>query len=112
MAIFAATLLAPAAVKAQPLTVSTTTTVVLRAGPGVEYPHVSVIHGGTPVTVYGCLSGWSWCDVSFRDARGWVAGGYLSTPYNGRTGLLPNLGARLGLPITPFRLRRLLGPLL
>jgi uncharacterized protein YraI len=100
--LFPAALLAPVMAQAQAPTAFTTTTVVLRAGPSVEYPHVAVVDGGAPVTLYGCLPGWRWCDVSFRNNRGWVAGGYLSAPYRGQNVPLVNFGARIGLPIIGF----------
>jgi uncharacterized protein YraI len=93
---------APAQAQAQAVTGFTTSSVVLRAGPSVAYPHVLVIPGGAPVTVYGCVAGWTWCDVSYQDARGWVTGTYLSSSYQGARVPLPGFAARLGLPILGF----------
>ncbi|MFM0366957.1 hypothetical protein PQR35_39300 [Paraburkholderia sediminicola] len=39
---------------------------------------------GVPLTVMGCVEGYSWCDVAAPDLRGWVYGGSLSYPYRGR----------------------------
>ncbi len=97
-----ALLLLPAAAKAQ--SAFTTTAVSLRAGPAVTYPSVLVLGPGTPLTVNGCLSGWSWCDVSSPAARGWVAGAYLTSPYQGARVPLSGYGLQLGLPIIAFSL--------
>ena len=45
----------------------------LRAGPDRSFPLLSWLQGGTPVTVFGCLNGWHWCDVAFGFNRGWVS---------------------------------------
>jgi uncharacterized protein YraI len=82
----------------------TTANVAMRAGPAVAYPHVTVLRAGTPVTVYGCLTDYSWCDTSFGNARGWVAADYLSTPYQGNRVAIPAFGAQLGLAILNFSL--------
>lgn len=100
--LFASALLVPSPVWAQGLTAITNATVVLRAGPAANYPNVSLFERGTTVFVHGCLPEWSWCDVSYRDVRGWLAGGYLSSAYQGRDLPIPDSGARLGLPIIPF----------
>ena len=61
----------------------TNTAVNLYAGPAQDYPVVSQLPGGAPVTVMGCVSGYTWCDVAIEQARGWVYGGYLTYPYQG-----------------------------
>lgn len=55
----------------------------LRAGPNRAYPVVAQVDAGAPLDVHGCLDGWSWCDVSFEDSRGWMYGGGISFAYNG-----------------------------
>ena len=82
----------------------TTTNVSMRAGPSSDYPRVTVLNAGAPVTVYGCLQDYSWCDTSFRDARGWVAATYLTYPYQGNRVAIPAFGAQLGLAILNFSL--------
>jgi uncharacterized protein YraI len=61
----------------------TTGPVNLRAGPGRDYPLVSQLPGGLPVTVMGCMSDYRWCDVALPNLRGWVYAGRLSYPYQG-----------------------------
>ena len=77
----AATIAAPVAASAAPARV--TANVNLRAGPGTEYYPIVVLPAGAPVELYGCLQGYTWCDVSFGRERGWVSSRYLSTFYRG-----------------------------
>lgn len=55
----------------------------LRTGPGAEYYRIMTLPPGAPVEVYGCLQGYTWCDVSYGDLRGWVSSRYLSMFYSG-----------------------------
>ena len=68
VALFAAPSIAQAA---QGFIVSDTT---LKAGPDEQFPDVDSLKSGTEVTVNGCLGGFSWCDISFQQDRGWVSG--------------------------------------
>src|SRR5512137_968352 len=80
----------------------TTGAVNLRAGPDRSFPLVSWLQGGTPVTVFGCLNGWHWCDVAFGFNRGWVYGRFLAVPFNGQQVLIMNSGPRFGVPMVTF----------
>ncbi len=80
----------------------TTAAVNLRAGPDRSFPLVSWLQGGTPVTVFGCLNGWHWCDVAFGFNRGWVYGRFLAIPFNGQQVLIMNSGPRFGVPMVSF----------
>ncbi len=46
----------------------------LRAGPGNSYPVVAAVSTGEDLTIFGCLNGYSWCDVSADGDRGWLSG--------------------------------------
>ncbi len=46
----------------------------LRAGPATSYPAVASVSDGDDLEIYGCLSGYAWCDVSDGDNRGWIRG--------------------------------------
>ena len=74
----------------------------LRAGPDVSYPSVDMLPAGTSVAIYGCVNGWSWCDVSNGDDRGWVAGSFLQEVYEGRRVFVADYGVRIGIPIVSF----------
>ncbi len=53
----------------------------MRAGPGVDYPWIASLPPGTQTEIFGCLDGYTWCDVAAVGARGWVAGVGLNVLY-------------------------------
>lgn len=74
----------------------------LFAGPSDAYPVVTELGPNVPVTVMGCVSDYSWCDVALPGLRGWIYAGYLSYPYQGAYVPLMGYGAAIGLPIVTF----------
>jgi len=76
----------------------------LYAGPDVDYPQISSLPAGMPVSVYGCTSGWEWCDVQANQDRGWVSGEFLQYEYQNQRVILPSYGAQIGIPIVAFSL--------
>ncbi|WP_255720171.1 SH3 domain-containing protein [Oryzibacter oryziterrae] len=61
----------------------------LRTGPSTQYYPIMVLPAGSQVQVYGCLQGYSWCDVSYYQERGWVSSRYLSLFYNDQQTYVP-----------------------
>ena len=55
----------------------------LRVGAGTDYGIITTIPSGVAVTVYGCTSGYSWCDVEWDGYRGWVYSRYLAGTVGG-----------------------------
>jgi len=84
------------------VTAFATITVSERAGPSSYYPVVTVIPRGGAMTLYGCLSGGSWCDVSYAGARGWVPGSYTQAIYRTQRVLVPRYVAQIGVPVVGF----------
>jgi uncharacterized protein YraI len=80
----------------------TTDYVNLRAGPGLEYPVVFEVPQGQPLQSYGCLDGYSWCDVSVDGYRGWIAGEFVAYAYGGSYVPLYVYGPRFHVPIISF----------
>lgn len=74
----------------------------VRAGPAADYPVVAQAGSGMPVTVYGCLSDYSWCDIGLPGTRGWIYAALLSYPYQGNPVPVLNYGTMIGLPIVTF----------
>jgi uncharacterized protein YraI len=81
-----------------------TTSADLYAGPDDSYPQVAQIDSNTPVQVNGCLDDWSWCDVSFQDARGWVYSPDITYMYQGGYVPLYQYAPSLGIAVVPFSL--------
>ena len=74
----------------------------LRAGPDPDYPLIDQIPAGTEVSVQGCTDGWEWCDVIVFGDRDWIAGNYIEYEYEDQPVLVPEYGARIGIPIITF----------
>jgi len=74
----------------------------MRAGPGVDYPVVAYIRGGSAVDVYGCLSDFSWCDSSVDNVRGWVSTTRLEFEYAGDLVPIPRYYSYFDAPIIGF----------
>ena len=94
-------LIVPAAAFAQ-VQAFTNTLVNLRAGPAPDYPVVSQLPPGTPVTMMGCVVGYTWCDVALPNLRGWVYAGSLNYPYQGNPVPVLGYGSVIGLPVLTF----------
>lgn len=81
----------------------TTKSAHLRAGPARDYPVIAIIAPGVPVTVGGCLSSFTWCEVILADSnRGWMYAGNLSYFYNGSNASVLSAGSLIGLGILAF----------
>lgn len=78
------------------------TAVYLRAGPRIGFPVVVTLLPGASVYVNGCISDYSWCDVSFGGERGWVDAAYLDYPYHGEFVPIIEYGPALGIGIFSF----------
>lgn len=88
---------------ASALTAVTTEPVPLRAGPAIDFPIVDSIPDDARVNVHGCVRAYRWCDVSWRDARGWVQGDDLAYFYQQSYVPIIEYGPRIvGLPIISF----------
>jgi uncharacterized protein YraI len=99
--VLGASLLTPAI--AQAATGFATADVNLRGGPGTNYPVIDVIPDNARVTIYGCIRGRSWCDVSYAGARGWMSENYLQANYRSRrVPLEPRVYRYLGIPGITF----------
>jgi uncharacterized protein YraI len=74
----------------------------LRAGPASDFPSVGHISNGDDLQVYGCTDGYSWCDVSDGDNRGWFPGSRIAYVRDGDQEILPDVGADIGIGIIGF----------
>jgi uncharacterized protein YraI len=76
--------------------------VSLRAGPDPNYPLVATLPPRVQVTVYGCLTDYSWCDVGAGWDRGWVYAANLQYVQQNRVVPLPAIGAAVGIGVLAF----------
>ena len=76
----------------------------LQAGPDPAYPSIVELAAGTPVSIEGCIDGWTWCDVVAGADRGWIPGTFLEEDYGGQRVVVIDYGPRIGIPIVGFTL--------
>lgn len=76
-----------------------TANVNMRAGPSTSYPVVRIVPAGANVASYGCVADYSWCDVGYGGARGWVAASYLTTVVRGTTVVV---SPTVGFPVVTY----------
>lgn len=70
----------------------------MRTGPSTKYQVITTIPNRGRVEIYGCLSAYRWCDVSWAGWRGWVSSRYLAARgYYGRPAHVwgPVIGVRV-----------------
>lgn len=72
------------------------------AGPAWRYPHAGYVPVQGRVAINACLPDRSWCDISYRGARGWVAGTLVAVVHRGRRQTLATLGPRAGVDSRDF----------
>lgn len=102
LGLLAAGILVPGAAYAATSAIATTD-LNIRTGPSTGYEVVDVIPDGGHVTVYGCVGGYNWCDVSWNGYRGWASGNYLA--YLGERYYrdpIPSIGVAIGVPIIAY----------
>ncbi|MCJ7997087.1 SH3 domain-containing protein [Rhizobium cremeum] len=94
----------PLAAAAHAATASVATANVnLRAGPGTAYPVVRVVPAGSPVATFGCLAGYTWCDIGYAGARGWVSASYITVTYGGtKVVVTPVIAPRVAIPVITY----------
>lgn len=83
----------------------------VREGPGMEYPHITVIQPGTVVDIRHCSVERTWCKVDAEGVVGYLRGAYLQRLgdvylgprvdlYAGYRG--PGVGVYIGPPPRPY----------
>jgi len=87
---------------AQPYQAYVTYDAPLMSGPSPDYPAVADLSAGQPVTVYGCLDGYTWCDIQADYYRGWFDAGLLAYYYEDQPVPFYNYAYQIGLPIIGF----------
>lgn len=102
MALLLATLVAPPLVAEAQQQAYAAKNVHLRAGPGRDYPVVAILPAGFAITVLGCLSNYSWCDVHTGLYRGWIYAGNIHYPYHGIRVPVLDYGAQIGIAVLGF----------
>jgi uncharacterized protein YraI len=80
----AGTLLAMTASAFAQTSVTATTDLNVRAGPGPQHPVIGVLAAGQATTLNGCIEGSKWCSVAEAGGQGWVYSDYLTGSFGGQ----------------------------
>jgi uncharacterized protein YraI len=80
----AAALLAMSASAFAQTSVTATTDLNVRAGPGPQHPVIGVLAAGQATTLNGCIQGSKWCSVAEAGGQGWVYSDYLTGNFGGQ----------------------------
>lgn len=81
----------------------TTAAVRLREGPSTDYPAIRRIHADSSVEIFGCIRGFTWCEIGWRGWEGWVSARNLEFYEGRRRYSLLEDGYRYDVPIVVFR---------
>lgn len=79
--------------------VSATTDLNVRAGPGPQYPIIGVLAAGQQATLNGCLENSKWCTIAEAQGQGWVYSDYLTADFGGSQVVLTQRPADSGVAI-------------
>ncbi|HRP78190.1 MAG TPA: DUF1236 domain-containing protein [Aquamicrobium sp.] len=79
--------------------VTATTDLNVRAGPGPQYPVVGVIAAGEGAELNGCLENSKWCSLATAGGEGWVYADYVSADFGGNAVVLSERPADSGVAV-------------
>ncbi len=78
-----------------------TANVNMRTGPSTKYPIIGQVPKHGNAILYQCTAGYTWCDVSYSNLRGWVSAKYLifgsDSPYPSQS--VPTYAPYVSLPV-------------
>jgi len=97
----AAALLAASGTAFAQSSVTATTDLNVRAGPGPQHPVIDVLGAGESATLNGCLENSKWCVVAAGGQDGWVYSDYLTGDIGGQQVVIAERPADSGIAIVP-----------
>lgn len=81
--------------------VTATTDLNVRAGPGPQYPVTGVIGAGDAAQLNGCLDNSKWCQVTTDAGDGWAYSDYLTGDFGGSVTVLSERSPEAGIAVLP-----------
>lgn len=81
--------------------VTATTDLNVRAGPGPQYPVTGVIGAGEAAQLDGCIEGSKWCSVVTGSGQGWAYSEYLTGDFGGTVTVLSERPPEAGVAVVP-----------
>lgn len=84
------------------MSVSATTDLNVRTGPGPQYPVQGVIGANESATMQGCLENSKWCQVTVDGQTGWAYSEYLVADYSGEPTIVYQNRDTIGVPVVTY----------
>ncbi|WP_440411538.1 DUF1236 domain-containing protein [Neorhizobium petrolearium] len=81
---------------------TTASDIVVRSGPGQDYPEIGLATRGSPAMMDGCLEGSNWCRIEVNGMRGWVFAEYLTVRHNGTPVVVEDYRTRYDVPAVTY----------
>lgn len=102
-ALLAGTAVAAVALPAQAqMSTVTASDIVVRSGPGDDYPEVGLATRGSAAVMDGCIAGSSWCRIDVNGMRGWVFAEYLTIERDGAPVVVEEYRTQYDVPVVTY----------
>lgn len=82
--------------------VTATSDLNIRSGPGPQHPVVGVINVDTEATLQGCLEGSKWCAVTYNGVEGWAYSDYLIASNEGVDVVVTERPPEMAVPVVTY----------
>jgi len=83
-------------------TVSATTDLNVRAGPGPNYEIIETIPNDGSATLSGCTESGAWCQVTVDGTQGWAYSKYLTSDMGGQTVVVEQRRTEMKVPVVTY----------
>lgn len=80
----------------------TASDIVVRSGPGDDYPEVGLATRGSAAVMDGCIAGSSWCRIDVNGMRGWVFAEYLTIERDGAPVVVEEYRTQYDVPVVTY----------
>lgn len=84
------------------MSVTATTDLNVRTGPGPDYPVASVIGNNQSATLDGCIENSKWCQVTVNGTTGWAYSEYLVADHSGQATVVYQNYQTIGVPAVTY----------
>jgi uncharacterized protein YraI len=98
----ATTILASSSLAFADVSVTASTDLNVRAGPGPNYEIIGVIPANDMAIVTGCVEATRWCSVSLGTVEGWAFSDYLVADASGAAVVMSDSYVELGVPMVAY----------
>ena len=84
------------------MSVTATTNLNVRSGPGPLYPVTTIIGVDQPAVLGGCIENSKWCQVEVNGQAGWAYSEYLIADYSGERTVVYQNQSTIGVPVITY----------